>query len=582
MDARAAHAARLKEISGKENALREARRSLADAEAAQYDDEEKRRDAISKANEAIVKAEEELTDARKKSAAALDIRIFDIAPQISGMLAQAAQATAAIPPLSAALGGLAMVVGPAGMSVGVLIQSVLTAIDIFKTVMGAISDFVSGIFESRSKMFALQAQGLQAQHEWAKMVDDMRQKVVELRVSWVEAQVALRDATWKTRIAQAEVVRTQLQGVKSVAEAEAKLEAERKKVARAAARDLNDLSLLYDRYRWLEYRGMQDRLDMAVTVTPEILALEAEVNATKLKALAEQRSASLAALQASWDQQKAALSLQQVQANLAMQTQQLALMESRFGGFGQAESLQAMNTAKLYDERSKAQGQIGKSWWRLSYWLSGAGVADAKRIKALDKLIAEREKDGKGAGKPVFGTGAMSFFGYGDSAANAVKNGGYGKAEQAMADFQEQQQLQQIDLQKQQLEQQIEQNRLMVEYQKKIGDLTAEIEALKAGSASAQYTADSYREQNPAVKAALEELARFEAGRASQYADVSAGRRQVVEITIPQQDTYTREQVESMLDALKKVDSIDARVTMLETPAKPGANQVLQDISRRY
>ena len=80
----------------------------------------------------------------------------------------------------------------------------------------------------------------------------------------------------------------------------------------------------------------------------------------------------------------------------------------------------------------------------------------------------------------------------------------------------------------------------------------------------------------------MQALAEFEAGRASQYADVAAGRRQVVEINIPQQDTYTREQVESMLNALKKVESIDARVTVLETPAKPGANQVLADITRRY
>ncbi|MCT1411648.1 phage tail tape measure protein [Corynebacterium sanguinis] len=582
LDAREQHATRMKDLADKESALEAARKALSDAEAASYDDEAKRADAIAKATEGVVKAEDDLTEARKKSAGALDMRIFDVAPQIHGMLSQAAAATTAIPAVSGALSGLAAAAGPAGISVGVAIQAVMTGINLFKTVMGAISDLVSGIFDARAKMFALHAQALQQQYEWAKTVDDMRAKVVELRVSWVEAQVALRDATWKTRLAQADVVRAQLQGLKTVAEAEAKLEAERKRVARAAARDLNDLSLLYDRYRWLEYQGLADRLDLAATVTPEILALEAEVNAAKLTALANQRSASLAALQASWEQQKAALNLQQVQSNLAMQTQQLALMQSQFGGFGQAESLQAMNTAKLHEERARVQSQIGKAFWRPTYWLTGAGSADKKRIAELDRLIAEREANGQGAGAPIKSTGWMSFFGYGDSAMNAVKNGGYGAAEQAMRDFQEQQQLQQIELQKQQLEQQIEQNKLFVEYQKQIGDLTAEIEALKAGAASSQYTADAYRENNPAVKAALEALARFEAGRASQYADVAAGRKQVVEITIPQQDTYTREQVEAMLNALQKVESIDARVTVLETPAKPGANQVLADITRRY
>ncbi|WP_288833665.1 transglycosylase SLT domain-containing protein [uncultured Corynebacterium sp.] len=582
LDAREQHATRMKDLAAKESALESARKALSDAESASYDDEEKRKDAIAKATEDASKAEDDLTEARKKSASALDMRIFDVAPQIHGMLSQAAAATTAIPALSGALGGLAVAAGPAGISVGVAIQAVMTGINLFKTVMGAISELVSGVFDARAKMFALHAQALQAQYEWAKTVDDMRAKVVELRVSWVEAQVALRDATWKTRLAQADVVRAQLQGVKTVAEAEAKLEAERKRVARAAARDLNDMSLLYDRYRWLEYQGLADRLDLAVTVTPEILALEAEVNAAKLTALANQRSASLAALQASWEQQKAALNLQQVQANLAMQTQQLALMQAQFGGFGQAESLQAMNTAKLYEERAKVQSQIGKAFWRPSYWLTGAGSADRKRIAELDRLIAEREAEGKGAGAPVKGTGWMSFFGYGDSASNAVKNGGYGSAEEAMWKFQEAQQLQQIELQKKQLEQQIEQNKLFVEYQKQIGDLQAEIEALKAGAASAQYTADAYREDNPAVKAALEALARFEAERSAEYSAVSSGRKQVVEITIPAQDTYTREQVDALLRAVQQVQAIDARVTVLETPEKPGASRVLQDITRGY
>lgn len=577
-DAREGYASRTADVAEKEKAFESARKALADAEAASYDDEQKRSEAIKKATEDATKAESDLTEARRKSASALDMRIFDVAPQINGMLLQAAAATAAVPQVSGALAGLAAVAGPAGISVGVAVAGLSTAINLFKTIMTTIGDFVTSIFQAREKMFALTAQGLQQQHEWAKMVDDMRAKVIDLRVSWVEAQVALRDAAWKTRLAQADVVRAQLQGVKSVAEAEAKLEAERKRVARAALRNFDDLSLAYDRYRWMEYQGMVDRLGMQAAVTPEILALEAEVNAAKLTALANQRSASLAALQASWDQQKAALNLQQVQANLALQTQQLALMQSQFGGFGQAESLQAMNTAKLYEERSQIQGQIGKSFWRPSYWLTGAGSADKKRIAELDRLIAEREANGQGAGAPVKGTGRMSFFGYGDSASNAVKNSGYGAAEEAMWKFQEAQQLQQIELQQQQLEQQIEQNTLFEQYQQQVGALTAEIEALQAGASSAQYLADSYREDSPAVKAALETLARFEAERSSQYAAVGRGEKQVVEITVPQQDVYTREQMDLVLRSVQEIPELDARIRRVEAPATPGANVAMRNL----
>lgn len=539
-------------------------------------------DEMVKATERVTAAEQDLAQKRKESVAALDIKIFEVAPQISGMLSQAAKASSAIPQVSSALAGMAAMAGPAGISVGVAVQGVLTAIDLVQKIGTAIGDFVSSIFAARTAMYSLTVQGLESVYEAAKTVDDLRASVVGLRISWVEAQVSLRDAAWKTRLAQADVVRAQLEGVRSVADAEAALEKERKRVARAAALHLDDLSLMYDRYRWLEYEGMFDRLDLAAQITPEILALEAEVNAAKLTALANQRSASLSALQASWEQQKAALNLQQVQANLAMQTQQLALMQAEFGGFGQAGSLQAMNTAKLYEERSKIKQSQGQNFWRLSYHLTGASAADKKRIAELDKLIAEREASGAGIGKTVGGTDWMSFFGYGDSASNALKNSGYGDAETALWKLQELQQLQQIEQQAKELEQQIEQNKLFEEYQKQISELTAEIESLKAGASASQYEADSYREDNPAVKAALEALAKFEAGRSKEYGDVAAGRKQIVEITIPEQDTYTREQVDALLSVVQEIGSIDARVRMLETPAKPGANQVLQDITRRY
>lgn len=557
-------------------------------------------DEMVKATERVTAAEEDLAKKRQESVAALDVKVFDAVPQIFGALTSAssqvagvagqlsamggvgAQAAGALSGVAGALSGAAAMAGPAGVSVGVAVQGVLTAVELVKSVGTAIGDFVSSIFAARTAMYSLTAQGLESIYSASKMLDDMRASVVNLRVSWVEAQVSLRDATWKTRLAQADVVRAQLEGVRSVADAEAALESERKRVARAAALDLDDLSLLYDRYRWLEYEGLKDRLDLSAVVTPEILALEAEVNAAKLTALANQRSASLSALQASFEQQKAALNLQQVQANLAMQTQQLALMQAEFGGFGQAESLQAMNTAKLYEERSQIQQQQGQNFWRLSYHLTGASSADKKRIKELDKLIAEREADGAGIGNVVKGTDWMSFFGYGESASNALKNSGYGQAETAMWKLQEKQQLQQIEIQQQQLEQQIEQNKLFEAYQDQIGELTAEIESLKAGASASQYEADSYREDNPAVKAALEALAKFEAERSAEYGAVASGRKQVVEITIPEQDTYTREQVNALLGAVKEIESIDTRVKMLETPAKPGANQVMQDITRRY
>lgn len=615
-DARTASADRLADIAEKEKALEEARRAAANAASAEVSEEARKRitdveealnkaredgdaekvaeaekkladvrreaseksaEDVTKANEQVAKAEQELAAARKASAKALDIRIFDVAPRISGMLSQAAAATAAVPAVSNALAGLAAAAGPAGVSVGVALQAVKVGIDTVQKVGSAIGDFVGRIFDARAKTYSNMVTVLNLQHEWAKMVDEQAAKVVELRVAWVEAQVALRDATWKTRLAQADVVRAQLQGVKTVAEAEAKLEAERKRVARAGLAHFDDLSLAYDRYRWAEYQGMVERLGVQAAVTPEILALEAEVNVAKLNALAAQKEASLQALQASWEQQKAALSLMQTQQQLALQTQQLAVMQREFFGMSQADSLQAMNTMRLRQELAEVQSQVGKNSWRLTYWLTGAHRADKQRAADLRAQIAERE--GSGAGVNVGGTGGMmSFFGYGDSALNAAKNAGYGKAERAMFEAQEQQALLQIEQQKQQLQQQIEQSRLFEQYQQQVGALTAEIESLRTGAAAAQYTADYYREESPAVKAANLALARFEADRSVQYAAVGRGEKQVVEITIPEQDVYTREQMELVLRSVQEIPELEARIRKVEAPATPGANAAMRSM----
>ena len=559
----------------------------------------KRAEQQVKAAEEVEKAEKALADTRKKSAAALDVKVFEVAPQIfhglnqanrqmnelaGQLVSQVPQAAGAVsqvlPQASGALTALAAAAGPAGMSVGMAVDAVRVAIDVVKKVGGAIGGFVQKIFQARGTMYGSMAQMLQLQHDWANMVADQAEKVVSLRVAWVEAQVAMRDATWKTRLAQADAVRSHLQGVKSVAEAEAKLEAERRRVARSAMGGLHDLSLAYDRYRWMEYRHMEERLDLYAAVTPEILALESEVNVAKLNALAAQKQASIDALEATFSQQKASMLLAQSQQTLMTQTKQLQDMQAEFYGFNQSQALQAMNTMKLRQQMSETQGNIGKNSWRLSYWLTGAGSADIKRVKDLEKQIAEREQADPNF-KPAKKTGAMAFFGYGDSALNFAKTTGYyGDAERAMFETNERRALQQIEQQETQLKQQIEQNKLFEEHQKQLGLMTAELESLKTGSSAAQYTADYFREENPAVKAATLALAQFEADRSREYAAVGRGEKSVVNITVPEQDVYTREQMDAVLSAVQEIPELEARVKRIETPAKPGANSVLSMMNR--
>lgn len=77
------------------------------------------------------------------------------------------------------------------------------------------------------------------------------------------------------------------------------------------------------------------------------------------------------------------------------------------------------------------------------------------------------------------------------------------------------------------------------------------------------------------MKSALAALAEFETGRSREYRAVARGDKQTVEIKVPDQDLYTREQVDALLKQVQQIDSLDARVTVLESPAKPSALDVM-------
>ncbi|CAB0593963.1 hypothetical protein CIP107578_00756 [Corynebacterium diphtheriae] len=447
-------------------------------------------------------------------------------------------------------------------------------------------------YRAKTETAKAYAQVLEQEYEWASMLAKQRQVVAALQAQQVEHQIKLGKATWDLRLAQADVVRTQLAGVKSVADAEAKLKAERERAARKAMYDYKDMSLEYDRYRWKERQGLTDRLSDYARVTPEILALEHEVNVAKLTALQNQRQASLAALQASWAQQEAALDLQKTNFTLMQQTKQLALMQAQYLGMDQAGALTGANTAKLYAEKAKAEGRANRGFFgwvgsfltspieTLKYVFGGGRAADNQYAQFLAGEILKREANGKGlAGKmdPAIEAQVKKLFAMGlnEQAENLIKSSALGDPDRAIAEAKENQQLLDIENAKKELELSIQRNKAFADYEKQMQAMRAEVEALKSAAASEQYKADSIREKNPAVKSALAALAEFETGRSREYRAVARGDKQTVEIKVPDQDLYTREQVDALLKQVQQIDSLDARVTVLESPAKPSALDVM-------
>ena len=258
------------------------------------EDEEKRADAIEKAQAEIVKSEEELLKARKASAAALDMKVYDVFPQLhDGLNRAAARAQQHLPQVAGALSGMAAMAGPAGASVGMAVQAVKSVIDVVKTVWGVIekiTDWFNGIrIKTTAAVYELTG-------AWVTLTDQVekyKQGVAELRMQWTNAALELIGRTIDLRAAQADVVRAQLQGAKSVREAERALQEERDKVTKSQAWNFRDLSLEYDRLRY-GVRDLVAEQEDGLNVIHD-LALEDLLNrADGIAALTEEQRLALA------------------------------------------------------------------------------------------------------------------------------------------------------------------------------------------------------------------------------------------------------------------------------------------------
>lgn len=441
------------------------------------------------------------------------------------------------------------------------------------------------------------ADSLKAVQEWGALVAQQRETVSKLQQQVVNDQIALTKSTWSVRLAQADLVRTQLEGVKSVAEAEKKLADERRREARKSRRDWNDLSLAYDRYRHAEMKGLADRLNMQVRITPEILALEHEVNAAKLTALAKQYKAALAALEASHAQQMAALNLAQSQLQLAQQSAQLAQMQQQYFGMSQDGALTGANTALLYAEKAKVEGRANRGLFgwigsffsdpigTLKYAFGGGKKADAEYARFLDSEIARRTADGKGLSATMDAATEAQVkklfaMGLDEQANNLIKASALGAPARAVAEAKEDQQVLAIKQQEQTLKQMNERLAALVEFEKKAQPLREQAAAFESGAASHQYSADALREENPAVQSAMRALAEFEAGRARDYAASARGEKTVLNLTVPVQDMYTKEQMDAVLATIGKIPDLELRLEKVEATPRPTATDLMSTVYR--
>lgn len=629
--ARAGHAERLADIEHKERALAQAHKSLAEAQSASaemsvkdkrkladaeralaearkpssggkvdqdkvakaeeklarvredlaakgVEDEKKRAEAIKKSTQDVAKAESELMEARKKSAEALDMRIFDVAPQIHGALSQAASATSAIPAVSGVLGRLAAAAGPAGVSVGMALSAVEQGIKVAKVVIEVVDQIVGGVLKARSEVFKAVAGAMDAIVQLNSMIDKQRETVAGLRIDMVMAQIELSAAMRNVRITQLDGVRAQLESTKTLAEAQAKFDAQRRSDMQAAAAQYDDLSLAFDRFRWNAKAGMDGLVDDVAGWSDETRALFAELEAARIGQIIAEKEAQKANLEATYKAALAVMDLQTASTNLQFATQQLAMMSGKSFGFDSPSAMIGARISDLLAEQADLKAQKGKNWWRLISWhASGASKAANDRIKQIDEEVARlkampdfkgfSDEQQKSIDSVLARAGWMGAAGGAEHIANLIKSSALGDPQRALDDLKLQQDLLNLKQQQEALKDKIARGQAEVEYRGQLDPLETEIKGLEMERGAKQAWAEYWRAENAGVRDALAELARHQEESAKQVKALADEARTQPPVTLVGSTA-------SMDDVQKLLESLGHRVDRLERPT-PTASAVV-------
>lgn len=447
----------------------------------------------------------------------------------------------------------------------------------------------TAIRAARQGMADARAESMKAVSEWTQLVDSQRETVSKLKMSLIDAQIALTSAAWKTRLSVADVTRAQLEGAKNVAEAEAKLKAERERVARAGMLHYNDMRAAYDRFRLAERDAMAGRLDDFIRITPEIRALEHEVNVARIEGIQGQHKAVLASLEAMHAQQLAALDLASTTLQLQQQTAQLAQMAQTHFGLTSEQALTGANTAALEAEALRLRGKTNRGIGWVGDFLTdpietlryafGGARADKARLKQLEAQIAERNAAGLGTGvelDPKIARQAQMLFGRGleEEARNLLASSSWGDAQRALDAAKEQQQILGMRQAEEALKASKERLQALVDFETKANPLRQQLDALESAASAEKHRAEYWREESPAVREALKALADFEASNATDLIAASRGQKTTLNLTIPNQDVYTREQMDAVLNLLTEIPELESRIERIENPPT-GANALM-------
>lgn len=571
LEAREGHAERTAKITAAEKALIDARDNLTTTKEAEYEDDAKRQEAVAKATDDVAKAEADLADARRASAKALDMSVFEVAPQIfhgltgaaaevSGLAVQAsamggaaAQAAPMLGQVAGALTGAAAVAGPAGISVGVAVAGIKAAIELFKTLVGVINGIVLGVLDKSRAVRNGMTSMFGSMRELAEMQAEAAEDVVKARLAYAMSLIELQSAYRDVRIAAADGAIAQANAVVSLAEAQAEFEKQRRADMAAALADYTDLSLTFDRFRWNVIDGIAKAVDGMAAWSDESRALWSQVQAAQVGLAIAELTSKRDQLQATWDLGKAAIGV--AEATNALVTAQMKLANIGDSGQDQVALMLWERESELLAQIMQAERNRHEKWWSISTRIESERLQKALWAE-VDQIRSHKDYvDVDDEYQRQFNDLHSRAWAMNSAAVDMAVENILGDASRKLDRMVLNNQIIDVQSQASQLRTEVYGSQMELDYSARIADMDAEIKALEYRQEGFNTQAEAWRASNAQVRAAYRGLAtaQFEAAEA------------------PTVKLYGS--TASMDDVEAALESLGIRVERLERP-RPSARDV--------
>lgn len=522
-----------------------------------FEDMEDAASAEVDASDAVKQAEKNLARARKEGSP----------DDIKAAEDDLAKARGAVQVASVAMGQaqVAMMVELASLAIN-LIKGV------FKFVEGKIQD----VMQAHVSAFKAVGSAMESVGKLDAEVLKLRESVTGLAVDQAMAQIELAAAARNVRMTQMDGITAQLEATKTLAEAQAAFDEQRKADMRLAAMGYDDLSLAYDRFRWGMLDANGDVMDQMAAWSDESHALYSELLAAQVNQQLVEKQAQRESLEAAYKHTLAVISLNDVTANLEVAAKKLAVASSHAFGMDQVGATVGQRYAELMGEKASLQADQAslKTWLNPVNWFTTM-PANQRRIKQIDQQLAQlqampefKNVDQSALAemdKAVKASGWMGFFGAGDKVDELVKNSALGDASRALDQMEFENRLIDLKADQDELRRKVEKNLSEVEYRKQLDPLETLIAGLEQERESNKTWAEYWRTDNENIRKSLADLAGHQADYAGELKRMSAEPNKVVQIS---GDTFSREQLEAAMAEL------GVRVERLERP-RASASQVV-------